>query len=146
MYVFPQYIGVLKMSSQYPECSGKESSLSTCLVQHRDTSIKCSAKRVVVVCFPTTMDPQTDLPLCGFEVPSLPTTAQTDNSSTRFNHDSITTLAESLLTEDVTVSFLITGGSYSGFSKQKSDSILTAFCLGVTFAAMLLHVCSVSCW
>ena len=127
------------MCSQYPECSGKESSLSNCLVQHRDVSIKCSAKRVVVVCFPTTMDPQTDLPLCGFEAPSPPS-AQTDNSSTWLNHNSTTTLVESPLTEDITVSFLlIVGGSYNGFSIQKSNSNLIVFCLGVTFAAMLLY-------
>ena len=93
------------------------------------------------MCFPTTLDPQTDLPLCGFEVPSPPT-AQTDNSSTRLNHNSTTTLVESPLTEDITVSFLLTaGGSYNGFSIQKSDSTLIAFHLGVTFAAMLL--CSI---
>ena len=122
MYIFPQYNGVLKMSSQYPECSGKESSLFNCLVQHRDVSIKCSAKQVVIVCFPTTVDPQTDLPLCGFEAPSPPT-AQTDNSSTRLNHNSTTTLVEYPLTEDITVSFLlIAGGSYNGFSIQKWET------------------------
>ena len=65
-----------------------------------------------------------------------------NNSSTRLNHDSTTTLVESPLTEDITVSFLlIAGGSYSGFSIQKSDSTLIALCLRVTFAAMLL--CSI---
>lgn len=133
MYEFPQYIGITKMSSRYPECSGKESSLSNCLVQHRDASVLCSAKRVVVVCFPVTMDPQTDLPLCGFDVPS-----PTDVSFIIQN--STTTLAESSLTEDVSASLLISSDSYNGFSRLRSDSILISFCLGVTigFAAVLL--------
>ena len=63
MNILPQYIGVSKMSSWYPKCSGKESNLSSCLVQHRDMSVVCSAKRVIITCFPITMDPETDLPL-----------------------------------------------------------------------------------
>ena len=133
MYKYPQYIGVSKMSSRYPECNGKESRLSNCLVQHRDVSVICSAIRVIGVCFPVTMDSQTDLQLCGFEL-SSPT-----NSS--LIEDSTTTLAESPLTEDVTASLLlISSDSYSGFSRLRSDSTLTAFCLGVAigFAAVLL--------
>ena len=126
IYEFPQYIGVTKLSSRYPECNGKESSLSTCLVRHRDASVLCSAKRVVVVCFPVTMDPQTDLPLCGFEVSSPTTLIQ----------DSTITLAESSLTEDVAASWLITNDSYSGFSRLKSDLILILVTIG--FAAVLL--------
>ena len=125
MYEFPQYIGVTKMSSRYPECNGKESSLSTCLVQHHDASALCSAKRVVVVCFPVTMDPQTDLPLCGFKP-----------SPTTLTQDSTITLAESSLTEDVAASLLITNGSYSGFSRLSSDLILILVTIG--FAAVLL--------
>ena len=134
MHEFPQYIGISKMSSRYPECSGKESSLSDCLVQHRDMSVKCSAKRVIVVCFPVSMDPQTDLPLCGFEAPP-PTT-----DGFLLIQDSTTTLAETPLMEDIAASLLISSDSYSGFSTLRSDSSLIAFCLGVTigFAAVLL--------
>ena len=123
------------MSSRYPECSGKESSLSHCLVQHHDVSIVCSAKRVIVVCFPVTVDPQTDLPLCGFEEASSPTI-----NGSLLIQDSTTTLAESPLTEDVTASLLIVSDRYSGFSRLRSDSTLIAFCLGITigFAAVLL--------
>ena len=128
MYDFPQYIGVTRMSSRYPECNGKESSLSTCLVRHHDVSVLCSAKRVVIVCFPVTTDPQTDLPLCGFEV-SSPTTLTQDSESS-------ITLAESSLTEDVTASLLITNDSYSGFSRLSSDLILILVTIG--FAAVLL--------
>ena len=116
------------MSSRYPEYNGKESSLSTCLVWHRGASVLCSAKRVVVVCFPVTMDPQTDLPLCGFEV-SSPTTLTQDSESS-------ITLAESSLTEDVAASLLITNDSYSGFSRLSSDLILIL--VTIDFAAVLL--------
>ena len=72
------------------------------------------------------MDPQTDLPLCGFEVPSPTTLTQ----------DSTITLDESSLTEDVAVLLLITNSSYSGFSRLRSDLILILVTIG--FAAVLL--------
>lgn len=134
MNILPQYIGVSKMSSWYPECSGKESNLSSCLVQHRDMSVVCSAKRVIITCFPITMDPETDLPLCGFEVSSSPTT-QTNNFLIQ---ESTTALAEPPPTKDVGASFLIFNDSYSGISTQRSDSTLIIFCLGVATAAVLL--------
>lgn len=115
------------MSSKYPECNGRESSLSTCLVWHHDALALCSAKRVVVVCFPVTMDPQTDLPLCGFEV----------SSPTTLTQDSTTTLAESSLTEDVAASLLFANDIYSGFSRLRSDLILILVTIG--FAAVLLR-------
>ena len=100
MNILLQYIGVSKMSSWYPECSGKESNLSSCLMQHHDMSVVCSAKRVIITCFPITMDPETDLPLCGFEVSSSPTT-QINNSLIQES----TALTEPPLTKDVGASF-----------------------------------------
>ena len=72
------------------------------------------------------MDPQTDLPLCGFEV----------SSPTTLTQDSTITLAESSLTEDVAASLLITNDSYSGFSRLSSDLILILVTIGC--AAVLL--------
>ena len=78
VHTFDQLIGTPKMSRSYLECSGHESHLNDCLVRHSITSLQCSANRVGVICFPKSMNPLTDLSLCGMAVPSgmhLSTTA-----------------------------------------------------------------------
>ena len=133
VYEFPQYIGVSRMHSQYPECSGNESRLSNCLAEHRQQTVMCLAKRVVVVCFPVTMDPMRDLELCGFEIPYSyllrPTTLETDGQI--YAGLGVKSLPIASRATTTGSSFVIS----DSFSVQNSKLMLIVFCLGVAMYA-----------
>lgn len=149
MYVYPQYIGTVKMSRLHPECNGYESSLIDCLVRHSISSEQCSARRVGVVCFPKSMDPWTDLPLCGLVVPSslhLTTTTSKDGSlstdSSISGHLATTSsplqLSEHERLSDSPYGSLVASKSVSGFIQQKGHRIFVVVYLGVL--TVLLYI------
>ena len=131
--VFSQLIGSTRMSRFYPECMGHELSMSDCLRQHPASSTRCSAKRIGVLCFPTSADIQTEISLCGFEIP-VNTTTHANNSNTenstksKSGGDQATTLGG--YENDITLaSTIFVAGNIkysSGFSHQKfSDRAAT---------------------
>ena len=135
VHTFDQLIGTPKMSRSYLECSGHESHLNDCLVRHSTTSLQCSANRVGVICFPKSMNPLTDLPLCGMAVPSgmhLSTTAGIKG-------------VHSLVTENIdtasrsTASLNIASSSISGLRLQYGSFNLILVGLVATVAMLYIR-------
>ena len=127
VYVAEQFIGESELSRQFPECSGNELNLSDCLLEHPFIGTQCMAKRILVLCFPNSTDPQKDLPLCGIEPPftttsnKLPTVDESSTASADHESPSVATKSTSDITE-----------SSSGFSLQSiNNSAFVIFCLGV---------------
>ena len=102
MIVFSQLIGTTKMSKFYPECVGHESSLFECLQRHSESSTLCSARRVGVLCFPTSaVDIQTELKLCGFDIPINTTTHVGDGNAKNSTEMKVPTTTMTFVAGDV---------------------------------------------
>ena len=130
--VFSQFIGTTKMSKFYPDCVGHESSFSDCLQRHPESSSLCSARRVGALCFPTTVDIQTELMLCGFEIPiNRSTTTQADAGNAKNSTE--------MKVPQTTTTFVAGNIKYTSGFNQEIANTWTAVAI-VTFVAFFINI------